>query len=271
MEMYINWVLGDINQQYSLDDYLVGSVGTIPQLEIQDEVFYQYNQGMTSYCTLYASMTGISNVTNYKFTDNDIKEILSLVPIEVKTNGRYLYKAVDTVRNRYNRKFPDDKVVSLLLNTRWQEAIDALGKGYTITTTFNYNLDYFRDANDGRVEWKNFKPRLWGHAINLRWKWTQVIDNYFGKDNNIYWIRYYNDLVENGVFSQSGYIFVKELSMEQKKENLKRMSDLLVLIEQSTELNSKIRWLTNDQQLKTMLHDLNVILKNKANFIKLKV
>ena len=49
------------------------------------------------------------------------------------------------------------------------------------------------------------------------------------------------------------------------------MSDLLLLMEESIKMNSKIRFLTNDQQYKDMLNQMNTVQRNKVNYIKLKV
>lgn len=254
MEENLNWLLWWLEDQVSNNDYLASAVNDIPQLQRQDWIFYQYNQGWSSDCTLYASITALSSTMNYIFSEKEIQEIkdLAVTQGKIRNDWWYLRKAIDCVRNYWNVKYPERKVVSVQLQML-SDASTYRNKWYFVATTFKWNKAYWVDKNDnGIVNWLDFKPSTFWHAINTRFNnIVNVIDNYFWNKNNIYWLANYSHLVKNGVYSWQWYVFLS--TTDEKKEELKRKSRMLVLLKE-------IITLTND---KKFIEDC----KNKIRFI----
>jgi len=228
-----NWLLWELEDQISDNDYLAWAVFNIPNLIKQDDIFYMYNQGVSLDCTLYASMTALWSTMNYKFTEQDIKEVrdLAVKMWKVREDWRYLFKWIDCVRNRWNTKFPDNKVMSIQVETK-SNAKEYWDKGYFIATTFKGNKAYWIDKNNNWiVEWVDFRPSSFWHAINTKKNgYIFVVDNYFGNKYNIYWLKNYEELIKNNVFSSQGYVFLA--TTDKVKEETKRKSRLLILLKE---------------------------------------
>lgn len=242
MDEQINWLLWELEEQVSNNDYLAWAVSDIPALQQQDWIFYQYNQKNSNDCTLYASLTALGSTMNYEFSDAEIQEVkdLAVTQGKVRNDWWYLWKAVDVVRNYWNTKYPERKVVSVQVQML-SEATNYWNKWYFIATTFKWNKAYWVDKNDNWiVNGVDFKPSTFWHAINIRFNsMTQVVDNYSSEKNknNIYWLANYSQLVKNVVFSWQGYVFLS--TTDKDKEEIKRKSRMLVLLQE-------IITLTND-------------------------
>ena len=75
----LDWVIWFSNDDR---DYLLSWDVAIPELTMQDDIYFSYNQAKQQKtrndCTLYWPITAVSNLMNYKFSDAEIMEIVAL-------------------------------------------------------------------------------------------------------------------------------------------------------------------------------------------------
>ena len=71
--------IGEQDTDYILRD---GDIDLLPELYQQDNIRYEYNQGNQSWskvsCTIFAAVGMLSDLMNYQFTLDEIKEIDNL-------------------------------------------------------------------------------------------------------------------------------------------------------------------------------------------------
>lgn len=268
--------LGSMDTDYPLCD---GFEDALPQLYQQDEVIFEYNQSKQDWskksCTIFSAIGAISDLFNYKFSLEEIKEIddISYTWGRFKNSWWWVQSAVKLVADRWNANpslFKEYwKVAYYKIDTTNNELLDKiLDKGYNVMTNINgntkYTLDYLRDA---MVDDTEFGGSTYGHALNLvtvnlkKIGWVVCVkDNYKGRttnngkmDCNIYALAHYPR--EISVFGTNGYIYTKVA--ENNIGELKRLNEMNTVNELLMENNSKMRHLTNNQKLKDKLHDMN--------------
>lgn len=141
-------------------DYLIcdGFEDALPTLYQQDNVIFEYNQSKQEWskksCTIFSAIGAISDLFNYQFTLDEIKEIddISYTRGRFKNQGRRVQSAVKLVADRRNEHHSDlGKVAYYKIDTTNNELVDKiLEKGYNIMTNLNgntkYTLDYLQDA-----------------------------------------------------------------------------------------------------------------------------
>ena len=259
-------------------DYLIcdGFEDALPTLYQQDDVIFEYNQSKQEWskksCTIFSAIGAISDLFNYQFTLDEIKEIddISYTWGRFKNQGRRVQSAVKLVADRRNEHHSDlGKVAYYKIDTTNNELVDKiLEKGYNIMTNLNgntkYTLDYLQDAivND-----TDFGSATYWHALNLVtvnlkkiWGKVCVKDNYKGRttnngklDCNIYALEHYPS--EISVFGVNGYIYTKVA--EDALEEVKRLNEFKTNLQKVIDLNSAMRHQTNDENYKSILHYVN--------------
>lgn len=259
-------------------DYLIcdGFEDALPTLYQQDNVIFEYNQSKQEWskksCTIFSAIGAISDLFNYQFTLDEIKEIddISYTRGRFKNQGRRVQSAVKLVADRRNEHHSDlGKVAYYKIDTTNNELVDKiLEKGYNIMTNLNgntkYTLDYLKDAivND-----TDFGSATYWHAINLVtvnlkkiWGKVCVKDNYKGRttnngklDCNIYALEHYPS--EISVFGVNGYIYTKVA--EDALEEVKRLNEFKTNLQKAIDINSAMRHQTNDENYKSILHYVN--------------
>ena len=259
-------------------DYLIcdGFEDALPTLYQQDDVIFEYNQSKQERskksCTMFSAIGAISDLFNYQFTLDEIKEIddISYTRGRFKNQGRRVQSAVKLVADRRNEHHSDlGKVAYYKIDTTNNELVDKiLEKGYNIMTNLNgntkYTLDYLQDAivND-----TDFGSATYWHALNLVtvnlkkiWGKVCVKDNYKGRttnngklDCNIYALEHYPS--EISVFGVNGYIYTKVA--EDALEEVKRLNEFKTNLQKVIDLNSAMRHQTNDENYKSILHYVN--------------
>jgi len=259
-------------------DYLIcdGFEDALPQLYQQDDVIFEYNQSKQERskksCTIFSAIGAISDLFNYQFTLDEIKEIdeISYTRGRFKNQGRRVQSAVKLVADRRNEHHKElGKVAYYKIDTTNNELVDKiLDKWYNIMTNLNWNtkyqLDYLKDAvvND-----TDFWAATYWHAINLVtvnlkkiWGKVCVKDNYKGRttnngklDCNIYALEHYPS--EISVFGINGYIYTKVA--EDALEEVKRLNEFKTNLQKAIEINSAMRHQTNDENYKSILHYVN--------------
>lgn len=259
-------------------DYLIcdGFEDALPTLYQQDDVIFEYNQSKQEWskksCTIFSAIGAISDLFNYQFTLDEIKEIddISYTRGRFKNQGRRVQSAVKLVADRRNEHHSDlGKVAYYKIDTTNNELVDKiLEKGYNIMTNLNgntkYTLDYLQDAivND-----TDFGSATYWHALNLVtvnlkkiWGKVCVKDNYKGRttnngklDCNIYALEHYPS--EISVFGVNGYIYTKVA--EDALEEVKRLNEFKTNLQKAIDINSAMRHQTNDENYKSILHYVN--------------
>ena len=259
-------------------DYLIcdGFEDALPTLYQQDDVIFEYNQSKQEWskksCTIFSAIGAISDLFNYQFTLDEIKEIddISYTRGRFKNQGRRVQSAVKLVADRRNEHHSDlGKVAYYKIDTTNNELVDKiLEKGYNIMTNLNgntkYTLDYLQDAivND-----TDFGSATYWHALNLVtvnlkkiWGKVCVKDNYKGRttnngklDCNIYALEHYPS--EISVFGVNGYIYTKVA--EDALEDVKRLNEFKTNLQKAIDINSAMRHQTNDENYKSILHYVN--------------
>ena len=71
-ELVDNWLLWD---WYKQTDFILSSSNNLPDLFKQDDIIYEYNQWTSQDCTIYSAIGAVSDLMNYQFTAEEIKEI----------------------------------------------------------------------------------------------------------------------------------------------------------------------------------------------------
>jgi hypothetical protein len=200
---------------WNWDDY------KIPQNTNNQRHFY--NQGelrrTRNACALYWCAWAISDLTSYKFSKDELLEIVDLAEAEywwIEDFGMYMYKAVDCLRNWWNTKFPDDKLMTFRM-TIWDEKFEeALRKWHSLVVWYRTSPEYLTDSQDNwEIEWDDF-PKKWWHLVRVNQDTSiKIDDNYFGqKKFNTYINNKIVTLRANWVYFPSAYIFLKDTTMQ---------------------------------------------------------
>lgn len=263
-----NWLLGDWYQE---TDFLLLNGSNLPNLYQQDNQIYEYDQWKSNDCTIYSAFGAISDLMNYKFSAEEIKEMneLSYTMWRKRWNGWFVFKAIDCVRKRWNSKTDlvkkYGKVASYRVDLTDDVLVDEiLDKGYTLCSWYNGNGKYNVDFTiDDELDWSEFWEKTYGHAVSWRKvNWERCIkDNYKWRsyqwvDTNIYKvIPSCSQLVNDNTYFQNAYLFTKVA--EDNYEELKRLEKFKTTLNIAMEANSALRHLTNDVKYRDWLHTIN--------------
>ena len=289
----INWDYGIVEKD---TDFILTEwdVDWLPTLFQQDEIFFEYNQNANSRskmsCTLFNAFGSVSDLWNYEFLLNQIKELndLSYEKWRKQWDGWRTNLAVDLVRNwRNNNKDLVKqywKVASYKINMRNDELVNRiLDKNYTICWSFEWNTNYILDYSEDWVldNYEFWKKTYW-HSVSLRkidWK-KCIKDNYkWRKYNwrptNIYELKpTCKNLVNWWTYRPRWYLYTKVA--EDNYEELIRLEKVRVLCNNSLKANSELWNNTNDKNLQKKLHETNERIRNnqlkyiEENLIKLR-
>ena len=289
----INWDYGIVEKD---TDFILTEwdVDWLPTLFQQDEIFFEYNQNANSRskmsCTLFNAFGSVSDLWNYEFLLNQIKELndLSYEKWRKQWDGWRTNLAVDLVRNwRNNNKDLVKqywKVASYKINMRNDELVNRiLDKNYTICWSFEWNTNYILDYSEDWVldNYEFWKKTYW-HSVSLRkidWK-KCIKDNYkWRKYNwrptNIYELKpTCKNLVNWWTYRPRWYLYTKVA--EDNYEELIRLEKVRVLCNNSLKTNSELWNNTNDKNLQKKLHETNERIRNnqlkyiEENLIKLR-
>ena len=146
--MIKNWALG-VNPRPT--DFLITSSTNLPELKVMDDVRFEYHQWSSNDCTIYASMWALSDLMNYEFSAEEIKEMneLSYDRGRKRGQGRYTSMAVSTVVDYWNNKYPTRQVAYYLVNADDDKLVeDIINKNHTLVSTFQWNTKYNRRRSE---------------------------------------------------------------------------------------------------------------------------
>lgn len=241
-----------------------GDSDLLPPLVKKDEVRYEYNQGNQDRsrvsCTIFAAMWMLSDLINYEFSLDQIKEVDELSYERGRIRGQWWYvqSAVKLVADRYNesdlsKKY--GKIAYYRISKYDDEILEwVINKLYTID--WNHWLDsrYTADKKDWMIDGTDFWTITIWHSVDIICKAGQrsVKNSYKWANNNIYGLK--NKL--SAITNFWTYFYVYTI-VGDNLEEIKRLNEfksaLLVAIEQ----NSKLRHLTKDKNYQSILHYTN--------------
>lgn len=260
------WI-GESDKDYVLCN---GDSDLLPPLVRKDEIRYEYNQWKQDWsvnsCTIFAALGMYSDLTNYKFSLDEIKEAdeLSYEPIysHIRERGQWWYvkDAVDCIRKYVNwRKDLVEKygkVASYRISKFDDDIVEnVLEKLYTIDWNFCPTNDYNQDRQDWMIDWTDFWKRTNWHSVDIICKeWQRSVkDSYVGRKFNIYWLK--NKLSSLTNFWQ--YFYVYTLVKEDNLEEVKRLNEFKAMLTTAIEHNSNLWHITNDKNYQAILHYVN--------------
>ena len=259
-------------------DYLLSweEANWLPELTIQDQIIYEYNQSWTPHCTLYSAFGAVSDLFNYQFTQKEIDEIVeeSYKRGRIRGGGWYVKSAVDLVADYWNEHHSDLwKVVYYRISLYDTELVDKiLTKNYTLCSWYRGNQTYNNDRNDWLLNWTTFGTSTYGHAVSwIGREWKRFIkDNYKGRKSwkiftNIYEVEHEpKELVSWNTYYADAYLYTKVNNLEE----IKRLNEFKTILIQTIENNSSLWNLTNDTTYQNLLHKMNSENRKKLSDIE---
>lgn len=252
--------LGEQNTDYVLCD---GDWSLLPTLYKKDEIRFEYNQAKNKWseksCTIFSAVWAASDLTNYKFSDKEIKEIdeLSYERGRIRWEGWYVQSAFKLVADWWNAN-------EALVKKYWKLAYyriskyddniieDVISKLYTVWGNYHPTSEYNQDRADWMLDGTVFGTQTNWHAIDIISKEGQrsVKDSYYWRLYNIYGLK--NKLSQITNYWQYFYLYtlVKEDNLEEIKRLNEIKSECNLLIEHLWTL-----WhLVNDTNFQSILH-----------------
>ena len=262
-------------------DYLLcnGESDLLPTLYKKDEIRFEYNQWNQEWsrnsCTIFAAIGMLSDLINYEFTLDQIKEVDDLsynnpkYHIRKKWDWWYVKDAVDLVADRYNNSKLSEKYwkVAYYRISKYDNDIieSVLDKLYTIDwnfcPTWEYILDYSADwMLDGKDFWTNTN---WHSVDIIKAKWQRSVkDNYKGRKYNIYGLK--NKLSSISNFWTYFYVYTL---VGEDLERVKKLNEMKAKIVNGCSINSELWKLSGSEFHKNKLHDMNDFFRDRLEYI----
>lgn len=246
--------LGELDTDYQLCN---GDSDLLPALVKKDEIRFSYNQYKNSWsyvsCTIFAAVWMLSDLMNYEFSYDEIKEIdeLSYERWRKRWQWWYVQSAVKLVADRWNEKM--DRKVAYYRISKYDNDIveDCIGKLYTIDWNCCPNKQRANDRADWMIDGTDFWTDTNWHSMCVVCKdWQRSIKDSWSIP--YYWLKNKVSAISN--IWPYFYVYVP---VNDNLEEIKRLNEfksaLLVAIEQ----NSKLWHLTNDTNYQGILHYMN--------------
>jgi hypothetical protein len=253
MEENVLWCLGDWAEN---TDYVLcnGDSDLLPPLVKKDEIRFSYNQykNKRSYvsCTIFAAVWMLSDLMNYEFSYDEIKEIdeLSYERWRIRGQWWYVQSAVKLVADRWNEKM-DRKVAYYRLSKFDNEIIeDVIGKLYTIDWNMHPTKERGEDKKDWMIDGTDFGTQTNWHSVgvvSLNWQ-RSVKDSW---SMPYYWLK--NKLSAISNFWANFYVYVP---VGDNLEEIKRLNELKTECLNCITSLWNIRHMTNDKNFQWVLH-----------------
>lgn len=250
-------VLGCLGDWAENTDYVLcnGDSDLLPPLVKKDEIRYSYNQykNKRSYtsCTIFSAVGAMSDLQNYEFSYDEIKEIDELSYERGRIRGQWWYvqSAYKLVLDRWNEKHPDKPVVFYRISKYDDEILEnAINKLYTIWWNMHPTKEWSEDRKDWMIDGTNFWTSTNWHAVwivNKEWQ-RSVKDSW---SIPYYWLKNKVSALTN--FWANFYVYV---SVNDNLEEVKRLNKIKaecnLLIEHLWTLYNTV----NDTNFQWILH-----------------
>ena len=266
MEENVLWCiwLWEQNTDYVLCN---GDSDLLPTLVKKDEIRFSYNQYKNKWsyasCTIFAAVWMLSDLMNYEFSYDEIKEIdeLSYTRWRIRGQWWWVQSAVKLVADRWNEKM-DRKVAYYRLSKYDNEIIeDVIGKLYTIDWNLGLNSKYNEDKKDWMIDGTDFGTQTSWHSVcvvNMEWQ-RSVKDSW---SVPYYWLKNKLSAITN--FWVYFYVYVP---VEDKLERVKKLNEIKAKIVNWMGINSELWHLSWSEEHKNKLHDMNNFFRDWLSYI----
>lgn len=250
-------VLGCLGDWAENSDYVLcnGDSDLLPPLVRKDEIRYSYNQYKNKWsytsCTIFSAVGAMSDLQNYEFSYDEIKEIDELSYERGRVRGQWWYvqSAYKLVADRWNEKHPDKPVVFYRISKYDDEILEnAINNLYTIW----WNMHPTKEWNEDRKDWMIDGTKFWTstnwHAVwivNKEWQ-RSVKDSW---SIPYYWLKNKVSALTN--FWANFYIYVL---VEDNLEEVKRLNKIKAECNLLIEHLWNLRHLVNDENFRWILH-----------------
>ena len=250
-------VLGCLGDWAENTDYVLcnGDSDLLPPLVRKDEIRYSYNQykNKRSYtsCTIFSAVGAMSDLQNYEFSYDEIKEIdeLSYTRWRIRGQWWWVQSAYKLVADRWNEKHPDKPVVFYRISKYDDEILEnAINNLYTIWWNMCPTKEWSEDRKDWMIDGTKFWTSTNWHAVwivNKDWQ-RSVKDSW---SIPYYWLKNKVSALTN--FWANFYIYVL---VEDNLEEVKRLNKIKAECNLLIEHLWNLRHLVNDENFRWILH-----------------
>lgn len=263
-EVDVIWCLWDWAED---TDYLLcnGDGDLLPKLFTKDEIRFEYNQAnawSSVSCTIFAAMGMLSDLINYEFTEQEMKEVdeLSYLRWRIRWQWWYVKSAVKLVADWYNASELSKQYwkVAYYRISKYDDDIieDTLAKLYTIDWNHAVTDEYTKDKYDWMIDWTDFGSRTNWHSVDvINYKWQRSVKNSYKwvHKYNIYWLRNKLSAITN--FWDNFYVYT--LVKEDNYERVKELNEFKTLLVQTISNNSAMWHKTRDEAYRKKLNKMN--------------
>lgn len=263
-EVDVIWCLWDWAEN---TDYLLcnGDGDLLPKLFTKDEIRFEYNQAnawSSVSCTIFAAMGMLSDLINYKFTEDEMREVdeLSYLRWRIRWQWWYVKSAVKLVADWYNASELSKQYwkVAYYRISKYDDDIieDTLAKLYTIDWNHAVTDEYTKDKYDWMIDWTDFGHRTNWHSVDvINYKWQRSVKNSYKwvHKYNIYWLRNKLSAITN--FWDNFYVYT--LVKEDNYERVKELNEFKTLLVQTISNNSAMWHKTRDESYRKKLNEMN--------------
>lgn len=226
----------------------------LPPLVKKDEIRFSYNQykNKRSYvsCTIFAAVWMLSDLMNYEFSYDEIKEIdeLSYERWRIRGQWWYVQSAVKLVADRWNEKM-DRKVAYFRLSKFDNEIIeDVIGKLYTIDWNMCPTKEWSEDRKDWMIDGTDFWKITNWHSVDIVCKeWQRTVKDSWSIP--YYWLKNKLSAVTN--FWANFYVYVP---VGDNLEEVKRLNEIKAECNLLIEHLGTLWHLVNDSNFQWVLH-----------------
>lgn len=260
-------------------DYVLcnGDWDLLPPLVKKDEIRYEYNQYANKWswvsCTVFAAMGMLSDLINYEFSYDQIKEVDELTYTTEKypkrTRGKWYYVkyAVAIVADRYNnselsKKY--GKVAYYRLSKYSDEIIeDVIDKLYTIDWNMCPNAKYNQDKADWMLDGTDYWKETNWHSLCVIKKKEQRSVKDSWSSNRVYGLKHKLSEISN--FWANFYVYT--LVKEDNLERVKKLNEIKAKIVNWMGTNSELWNLSWSKLHKNKLHEMNNFFRDWLSYI----
>ena len=252
------WCLGTWEQA---TDYVLcnGDTDLLPTLYKKDEIRFTYNQHNNVWsknsCTIFAAIGMLSDLINYEFSYDQIKEVDELSYTKWRIRGQWWYvkSAVKLVADRYNESELSKKYwkVAYYRIQKYDDDImeDVIDKLYTIDWNLCPTAEYNKDKKDWMVDGTDFWHSTNWHSVDIVKKdWQRSVKDSWRQE--YYWLK--NKISQISNFGS--YFYVYTLVKEDAIEEVKRLNEMKAECNLCIESLWKIWHMTNDTNFQWVLH-----------------
>lgn len=240
-----------------------GDSDLLPPLVRKDEVRFTYNQYKNKWswisCTVFAAVWMLSDLINYEFSYDQIKEIDDLTyttdnyPKRIKGQWYWVKYAVWVTADRYNASELSKKYgkVAYYKISKYDDEIleNVIDKLYTIDWNYHPTKEYNEDKKDGMIDWKDFWTLTNWHSVDvIKKEWQRSVKDSWSA-NNYYWLK--NKLSDITNYWPNFYVFTLVWEdLEEVKRLNKIKTECNLLIEHLWTLYNTV----NDTNFQWILH-----------------